>query len=71
MKHVEAAQMARLHSITSCVFQRGELCSYLGNVNAVDTKTSGRTFGTVTMMMMVMMMAVSAEVVLSKEDPVA
>lgn len=57
--------------LTRVYSSAGGLCSYLGNVNAVDTKTSGRTFGTVTMMMMVMMMAVSAEVVLSKEDPVA
>lgn len=35
-------------------------------------KTSGRNFGTTTMMMMVMMVAAaSAEVALSKEDPVA
>lgn len=33
-------------------------------------KTSGRNFGTMTVMMM-RMMAASAEVALSKEDPVA
>lgn len=44
---------------------------HLKSERAVNTKTSGRTFATVTMMMMVMMMAVSAEVALSKEDPVA
>jgi len=42
-------------------------------VSAVNMKTSGRNFGTmtITMMMMMVVVVVSAEVALSKEDPVA
>lgn len=56
------------------VLQCWELGSYLAfgwHVGAVNMKTSGRNFGTMTSMMMMMMTAASAEVALSKEDPVA
>lgn len=50
-------------------------CRELGGleyVSAENMKTSGRNFATMTiMMMMVVVAAASAEVALSKEDPVA
>ena len=76
MKHVLTSHIARLQSINSRVF-----CS-VGNWVVIwlleckmqsMKKTSGRSFGTMMMMVMtvVMMAAVSTEVALSKEDPVA
>lgn len=75
MKHVLATQMVRLQSINSrvyCCVENWVVIWHLENVSTVDMKTSGRNFGTMTlMMMMMMMMAVGSEVALSKEDPVA
>lgn len=73
MKHVVATQMARLHSINSRVYCSGgnwAVIWHLEYVSAVSKKTSGRNFGTMTMMTM-RMIALSAEVALSKKDPVA